>query len=272
MEQVKEKKKVLTGWPILNGTVLLAGGNPGLVTQEHHNKIQSSLLAVQNRPNFIPQNDVIFEPTQELNTYLQGFWGLPELAAFVQEGWTAKIADLSKVCTVQPVVEDTNSKERTSNIPQDDYLAIANISLPKQNMNTLSITFDKNATVFSSPNPNLRIVGNFNTPDNLYGFAVGINNSYVQVAKCQGRYFLRDGTHRAYGFLSNDVRKIPVLYKEFNTVSDMGLPAGCFQVETLLGDKPPMLTDYFDDSVSSEAEFVRPTKVVIVQGLEVVSN
>jgi len=153
---------------------------------------------------------------------------------------------------------------------KNDMLEIANISIPKTNQTPLVSSFDiiKNAYCFSSPNPNLKILAPIQTQEGMFGFAVGIANSLVQVVKVNNRYFIRDGTHRAYGFLSNGINLVPVLYREFNSINDMGLPQGLFPAEILIGNKPPRLIDYFDDSVSGIAEFIRPTKVVVVHGLE----
>lgn len=274
METTKEKKKVLTGWSIPNIVVLLAGNNQAAITAEHTYQIQAAVASVQARAPYVNPIDVIMDSVVELTEYYEQFWLQPELEQFKQEGWTTKLADLRKVCTVQAIVECENSKQRTANIDPNDFLAIANISLPKVNTNNSLVTFDsiKNAWVFSSPNPNLRIIGNFSANGNLFGFAAGISNSFIQIAKCQGRYFLRDGTHRAFGFLSNSINIVPVLYKEYNSIFEMGLPQGLFPSETLLGDRPPMLTDYFEPIVSGEAYFPVSTKVLIIQGLELSSH
>ena len=56
---------------------------------------------------------------------------------------------------------------------------------------------------------------------------------------------------------------------EFNSISEMGLPQGLFPIETLLSNRPPMLTDYFDESISGIGLFQRPTKILVIQGLEI---
>lgn len=269
MEQTKETKRVLIGWPGFDGAVLLSGNNPSLVSDEHRAKNQSAIEALQARESFPIQENIITDTGADLIEYLNEFW--QQNPNLIQEGWTVKIADLRGVCTIQPQVEITNSKERTNIQVKTDMVEIAKISIPKAIPMPLAGSFDqiKNSFVFSSPNPNLKILTPVNSAEGIFGFAVGIANSFVQVVKINDRYFMRDGHHRAYGFLSNEIYFVPVLYREFNSINDMGLPQGLFPAETLIGNKPPRLLDYFDDSVSGIAEFTRPTKVVIVQGLEV---
>lgn len=269
MEQTKETKRVLLGWPSFDGAVLLSGNNPASVTDEHRAKTQAAIAALNARPAFPMQTNIISDTGADLTEYLTEFW--QQNPNLVQEGWTVKIADLRGVCTIQPQVEIINSKERTNIQSKTDMVEIAKTSIPKINPTPLAGSFDqiKNAFVFSSPNPNLKILAPVNTAEGIFGFAVGVANSFVQVVKVNDRYFMRDGHHRAYGFLSNEINLVPVLYREFNSINDMGLPQGLFPAETLIGNKPPRLLDYFDDTVSGIAEFTRPTKVVVVQGLEI---
>lgn len=269
MEQTKETKRVLVGWPGFDGSILLAGNNPAMVNEEHRTKCTSAIEALTARAAFPVQENIISDTGADLTDYLIEFW--QQNPNLVQEGWTVKIADLRGVCTIQPQVEIINSKERTNIQTKDNLVEIAKISIPKTSPTQLAGSFDqtKNAFVFSSPNPNLKILAPVNTVDGIFGFVVGVANSFVQVVKVNGRYFMRDGHHRAYGFLSNEINLVPVLYREFNSINDMGLPQGLFPPETLIGNNPPRLLDYFEDSVSGIAEFTRPTKVVVVQGLEI---
>ncbi|MFM9909173.1 MAG: hypothetical protein ACKVOW_07490 [Chitinophagaceae bacterium] len=273
MEQIKEIKKVLIGWQEFNGASLLVGGNANLITPDLQATVNAAILAIQNRPNYVNPVDIVSDPEPELEEYIQQFWLQLDTLPYSHQGFVVKLVDIGNVCTVQPVVECIQSKERTKEIAPNDFLAMARICLSKPSTMGILGNYDANkkSYSFSSPNPNLQIL----TPhadQGFFGFAVGVSNSFVQVVKCNGRYFLRDGNHRAYGFLANNVRKIPVLYREFHTIGEMGLPAGLFPIETLIGNKPPLLSDFLDDTVSTTAEFLRPTKVVIIQGLEILTT
>jgi hypothetical protein len=216
MEQTKETKRVLVGWPGFDGAVLLSGNNPALVTAEHRIKNQSAQIAVQSRPIFQVRNNIISDTGAELTEYINEFW--VQNPNLIQEGWTVKMADLRGVCTIQPQVEIVNSVERTKITNPENILEIAKISIPKSNPIPLTGSFDqiRKAFVFSSPNPNLKILAPVNTPEGIFGFLVGVANSFIQVVKVNNRYFMRDGHHRAYGFLSNGINSVPVIYREFN--------------------------------------------------------
>ena|SRR5712692_24341 len=52
--------------------------------------------------------------------------------------------------------------------------------------------------------------------------------SFLQVARFQDRYFLRDGYHRAFGFLSRGIWRVPAFVREFGRTEEMGRPLGRF--------------------------------------------
>jgi hypothetical protein len=86
-----------------------------------------------------------------------------------------------------------------------------------------------------------------------------------------GRYFLRDGYHRAYGLLSAGITHVPALVREYPTYADSKMPVhGMLPVEEfLLGDRPPTLADYLDDAVSVDTFAPITTKMIVVQALEI---
>jgi len=81
------------------------------------------------------------------------------------------------------------------------------VSLPVPTSDQLPAQFDesRNVWLFTAPNPNLRIVGDFGgqvQPGLVgLGLVVAISPSFMQGARFPGRLFLRDGYHRAIGFL-----------------------------------------------------------------------
>jgi hypothetical protein len=136
------------------------------------------------------------------------------------------------------------------------------------------VAFDaaKNAWILSSPNPNLRVIGNFSAAVGVgytgFGFAVALQQSYLQVAGLNGRYFLRDGYHRAYGLLAAGIKRVPALVKDFGTFEEVGMPQGLLPQSAYLGNKPPVLADYLNEIVSIETSVPITQKMIVVQALE----
>jgi hypothetical protein len=124
-----------------------------------------------------------------------------------------------------------------------------------------------------SQDRNLRIVGTCNgpTPDGsgamALGFVVRVMPSFMQVVQFQGRYYLRDGYHRAYGFLSRGITQVPVFTRTVATIEEVALP-GMLPQHSYLGDRPPLLVDYLDDRVASTVLLPPDQRLVLIQGIE----
>jgi len=101
-----------------------------------------------------------------------------------------------------------------------------------------------------------------------FGFAVTLQKSYLQVAGLGGRYFLRDGYHRAFGLLAAGIRHVPALVKDFESFEQVALPQGLLPQAAYLGDRPPTLSDYHDDQVAADTSLPVVQKMVVIQGLE----
>jgi hypothetical protein len=152
---------------------------------------------------------------------------------------------------------------------------LAAVSLPVPEPSALPVQFDesKNVWIFSAPDPNLRIMGRFGGEVQpgvvAFGFVVAVTPSFLQVAHVQGRLFLRDGYHRAVGFLRKGITTVPVFTREFGSLERLNLPVGLLPQPAYDGDRPPYLSDYLDDAVSMEVKLPVLQKVVMIQGLEV---
>jgi hypothetical protein len=151
---------------------------------------------------------------------------------------------------------------------------LASVSLPLPRPSAQPMQFDptKQAWIISSANPNLRIAGQFRAqlqPGIVgVGFAVAVSASFMQIALYRGRYLLRDGYHRAYGFLSRNVVRVPVFWREFATFDELRLPAGLLPQDAYLRERPPLLIDYSSNDVSMDIQAPALQKMVVIQGLE----
>jgi hypothetical protein len=274
--QLHRKARALIGWmTAAEAKLLLAGRRTDRVDQpEFDSTFQRTVQAVQTRPPGIDQTDLITDLPSNLSDHVEQLRKSPPSAAFFEEGWQVKIVDLTRVCALQPCVFTEDADARVSNVDSTDLTAIAAMTLPMPAATPLAAQFDqtKNAWMFSSPNPNLRLIGNarleMQPGVTVFGFAVGVSPSFLQVAYHKGRHILRDGYHRAYGLLKRGVNPVPAFVREFATFEELRLPPGMLPQDAYLGDRPPLLLDYLDDEVSVDVVAPATQKMIIVQGLE----
>jgi hypothetical protein len=191
-----------------------------------------------------------------------------------EQGWTVKIVDLREVCAAQPNVFTDHAAERAQGISAGDHEAIAKVTLPLPTSAQLPAQFDQSrqAWIVSAANPNLRIIGHFGqevAPGIIgFGFAVAIQPSFVQVAMTNGRLVLRDGYHRTYGLLRQNITHAPVFFRDLGPYADLGLPPGMLSQAAFLGERPPMLTDYDDQEAAADVSLPAAQKMIVVHGLE----
>lgn len=271
----QRKARALVGWlPSQEGALWLAGRQMGTASPEHIAVCERARAVVAARPPGVDQTRLFDPLPAEIESHIEALRADPKSAEMLNASGTPRMVDLTKVCAAQPQIHTEDARRRVEGLDQRALLAIAQVTLPLPSQELLPVAFDptKNAWILSSPNPNLRVVGNFSGPVapglTGYGFAVALQKSYLQVAGLGGRYFLRDGYHRAYGLLAAGISHVPALVKDFATFEEVGLPAGLLPQSTYLGERPPLLPDYLNDQVSVDTLLPITQKMVVVQALE----
>lgn len=274
--EVKRPARALIGWMAPeDGALWLAGRQIGHPEREEFiRRTVRAREAVAARSAGVDQSEMFQALPAELDAHIEALKTNDTSANLFHEGFRISLVDLHKVCAIQPLIYTASASDRLAGVDPASVEALAAVSLPIPRPEMMPVQFDpvKNAWIFSSANPNLRIAGHFSGEVQPgvhgFGFVVNIPKSYVQIAGYRGRYFLRDGYHRTFGLLALGVRWIPSLVREFSCIEEVGLPVGLLQQEAFLGDRPPLLTDYTAEDVSARIEVAATQKMVVVQGLE----
>jgi len=270
---IERPARVLLGWLSPEEAALYQSGRGTRQPEvEDASRAERAQVAVSERAVGIDQTGVVSDPPVVLNEHIERLQ--EPAAAYFREGWRVAVVDLSRVCAVQPSVFVDHAEQRTAGIDPNDIRSLAAAALPLPADSALPIQFDeaRQTWVISSPNPNLRIVGHWSTPlqPGIFGlgFGVSVMPSFLQVAGFQGRFVLRDGYHRAYGFLLRGITRVPAFVRELAPFQDLGLGAGLLNQAAYLGDRPPLLGDYLDDAVSVLVRVPAVQKMIVVAGIE----
>lgn len=273
--QLQRPARALIGWMAAEEAAQWVAGPGKAIDPVHRESVRRARVAVDGRASGFDQTGVIAAAPAALTSHREALRANPASAPYFQDGWDVMVADLSRICAIQRHVLTDDATQRVADVDVMDISSIAAVALPLAQPRKLAAAFspEKQSWVFSSANPNLRIAGQFHgevQPGiHAFGFVISVSASFIQVARYHGRYLLRDGYHRAYGFLARGITYVPVFLREYATFDEMGLPAGLSPQDTYLGDRPPLLADYLDDGVSAAVVMPVTQKVVIVQGLEV---
>ena len=274
----KRKARALIGWMSEQAGALWAAGRDQQLAAAQPEHLEACKRARENVAARIPgidQSGLFQPPPAELQAHIDALKANAESAQVLEGSGEIRIVDLRRVCAAQPHVLVEDAHRRVEGVSTNDMPALARVTLPLPKREQFPVSFDhlKNTWLLASPNPNLRVVGHFSSSVGPgfsgFGFAVAQQQSYMQVAGLNGRYFLRDGYHRAFGLVAAGFTHAPALVKDFGTFEDVHMPPGLLPPSAYLGDRPPLLVDYLDDTVAVDTNIPSTTKMILIQALEV---
>jgi hypothetical protein len=282
----QREARALIGWlPRQEAIRLMLGRSPAL--GEDLTRIEEDIVArrdaLANRPLFAAQSVLVED--NEVKIDLEQLSRNPLLSTnFAQHRWSLKIVDLTRVIAFQKAINIEGLEERVQSVVADPR-KLAEFCLPGEQPvppQGLITDVDQKGYTVSSLNPNLRIAGSqvhsaLVAPEEgmqpmsmlAVTFLVSMGTSYMQVASYNGRDFLRDGYHRAAGLLRAGISTVPCVYIEAESFEEVGAnPGTMLGYEVLFGDRPPFLSDFWDDSVSATVEQPTIRKAIRLRGEE----
>ncbi len=199
-------------------------------------------------------------------------------ATFQGMNWRPAFVDLRRLLSMQQVVGLQGLADRVGGVSQNPQ-PLVDLCLPTQIPfeGRASNDPDKKGMAVSSPNLNLQVVGSGLGPVQV---APGVTRiavhifldmpaSHLQVAEYRGRYFVRDGYHRAAGLIREGVFIVPCILIQVRSLQELTAgKSGLFSDDVLLDERPPALTDFWDDSVAVTGKRATGEKIVRVRGDE----
>ncbi len=109
--------------------------------------------------------------------------------------------------------------------------------------------------VFQSANPNIQLrpaATGAHGPIEFHG-----GSPFFEVAEYRGRWFLRDGYHRAEYLLRSGITQVPAVVIRARTVAELGPISSCFFSEQVLfGTHPPYVSNFLNERLIQQ--YTRP--------------
>jgi len=277
--------RTLIGWMSEQEAVTALLGRspgPGDDVAEPHKVARAHRDAVGRRPPFIVRQSVV----DRNEPVLAEIGARPELMAELgATAWRPALVDLRNVIAFQKAINLEGQAERVGTVAADDMRALADVCVPPtQGSPPAGAITDGDGKGFtvSSVNPNLRIVGAHVADASLarggtlppvrvqaLTLFASMTGSNLTAVSYKGRTFLRDGYHRATGLLRRGIFIVPCVHVEARSFEEVVPPGGSFLgYEMLFGDRPPVIADFWDDSVAAEVEQIQLRKVIRIRGDE----
>ncbi len=110
-----------------------------------------------------------------------------------------------------------------------------------------------------NPNVHLRVTRDPSSPIAVHG-----GSPFLEVAEYRGRWFLRDGYHRAARLLEAGVLRVPAVIVRARSLAELGaVGSQFFGEEVLFGERPPRVSDFLDPALTVDYE--RPATVTTLR-------
>ncbi len=186
--------------------------------------------------------------------------------------WTLGVVDLSRLLAFQRRLVFSTSRHTSPTPQEDDWSQLISFTIGFQRsaehhfVRNASTRGDLDISLHSS-NPDLQVRLSPNTgkdghlPLFLYG-----GSPFFEVAEFRGRWFLRDGYHRAYRLLQAGLHRVPAVVIYARTVAELGASEPWFfSEEQLFSNRPPRVMDFLDENLVLRYERTALRKVIRIR-------
>jgi len=283
-EVIRRPARALIGWMSEpEALTALLGRNP--IPTDDLGSFRSMAAAARRSVEALPRRPFDSAVVDDADPQLASTQSREDVAAnFPGLDWRAAFVDLRKVISFQKIIAVDGLEDRLAGAASSAGLLDLCVP-PTQPAHPLGAFNDPDQKGFTiaSTNPNLRVAGaqvgaaevspQPGTPTvrmQAVTFLVHMGTSYLQVVEYRGRSFVRDGYHRAAGLLRRGITTVPCIYITAQSFEQVGLVPGSFTYESLFGDHPPFVSDFWDNSVSADIEIPAVRKIVRVRAEEFV--
>jgi hypothetical protein len=182
--------------------------------------------------------------------------------------WTLGIVDLRQVLAFQRRLVFSSTQGHSPVPPQDNWPQLISLTLGPRRGTEHRILCNNNeagglnVTLFSG-NPDLQLRLNKAEHNDRLPLALHGGSPFLEIAELRGRWFLRDGYHRAFRLLQAGVYCVPAVVIRTRTLKELGATEPWFFGEgDLFSDRPPRIIDFIDDALVLRYERVALRKVI----------
>ncbi len=173
--------------------------------------------------------------------------------------WSFGVVDLRLLLAFQRRLVFSSAVPEIVVPSQEDWPALVDLSFgpAKTVVYELTRCAESHSIVLRSDDPNLHLrVSN----DRSAPIIVHAGSPFFEVALYRGRWFLRDGYHRAYSLLQAGVFRLPAVIVQARTLDELGaVQPWFFSEETLFSPSPPYVIDFLNDALT--IDYDRPSLI-----------
>jgi hypothetical protein len=244
-----------------------------LSREELAKQIEQAKQAIYKRDCYANCSALLEEETESINDLLAtGALRTDLRDEYEGLDWMLGVVDLRRLLAFQRRLVFGSYKE-CSPIPQQDewpQLISLALSSPRDTTHQLLSSgggADGLDVSLSSSNPDFQLrLSPGKQRSELFPFSLYGGSPFFEVAEHLGRWFLRDGYHRAYRLLQAGVYFTPAVVLHARTMEEVGATESWFfGKEQLFSDRPPQVMDFLDESLVVRYERAALRKVIRIR-------
>jgi hypothetical protein len=164
--------------------------------------------------------------------------------------WSFGVVDLRLLLAFQRRLVFKSSVPDIVAPAQEDWPSLVDLSFgpAKTVVYDLTRCAETSSIILRSNDPNLHLR---TSNDRSALITVHAGSPFFEVAFYRGRWFLRDGYHRAFALLQAGVFRFPAVIVQARTLDELGaVQPWFFSEETLFSSSPPYVIDFLNDALT----------------------
>jgi hypothetical protein len=168
--------------------------------------------------------------------------------------WSLGVVDLRRLLAFQRRLSFDSTLPAMTVPSPGDWGGLSEIAFASPNPVVCDVIHnsEKKTVTLQSSNPNVQLRV---TQDPAMPVAVYAGSPFFEVAQYAGRWFLRDGYHRAYNLLRAGIFRLPAVIVRARTLEELGAVQPQFFSEAiLLSEHPPFVSDFLNGALTIEYE------------------
>lgn len=226
--------------------------------------------SLARRATYLPAETVCDGRTKLLQQQLDDQRLRLDLQAEMQGlNWTLGVVDLRTLIAFQRRLTFRSGSDSKLVPAPSDWQALLQIAFAEPHPLVCEVDSEANAICLQSLNPNLHVRSTRNPAVPL---EIHPGSPFFEVANYAGRWFLRDGYHRAYTLLRSGVFHMPAVIVHARTLAEVGATGASFFSEaSLFSMHPPMLTDFLSSELTISYNRAPTTTTIRITWEEIIA-
>jgi hypothetical protein len=252
-----------------------------LLTQsvnEGHQQIESLLQiwpsCVEQREKLPPLTEAVVMPLTEIQeTYASELEQHPLLRSLRAQFPAMKVQLIDMASLINPLVwfDLEYIEQLRAELVGTEEVDTIRFAIPKELNVTTRIAADADGRGVSLISPQKQVAVMAPEIEQVPGIGMSVKFNIagtpqlILASRVNGRYYLRNGMHRAYLLASLGIQHIPTVIIDEPILTPTATMFPSFNNEILEASRPPVLADMFADDLTARIQILRTTKVVRIR-------